>query len=163
MPGGTQTMDDWGPVFKTGGIAAIALAVVQALAKLIAWLLNWNKAREEGHAAELRAREEAVTAREVIYAEKLDNRISGLEDTVDRQAKVITELSKGYHSLRNVTLEVTVELRTHAPGSRALARAEAHLREIYPMYGQPVNHDISSFGDALDRLNKKGGQDDQEA
>lgn len=161
MTTGVARMDiDWGPIGTGGGILAGLLVGVQALARGIGWLLNWNDRRETNKSAELAAREAAVMARETAYAQKVEHRISGLEGQVEdlgarydaldgKHNRLLLKFSK----LRGYALEVTVELKQHNPQSAALARAEEYLRQTYSDYNanSPQNQELDA---ALKRLDE---------
>lgn len=156
---GAAQMDfDWGPLVKPGVVAT----VLCTLAGGIAWLLNWNQARENGRAAELRAREDAVFARENAYAEKVEERMAGLEAQLGVLDDKHARLLKKFNGLRGSLVEVTVELKVHSPGSAALARAEAHLEQTYPDYhGAPdptIRPAEAAIIEKLDRMHTEEGK-----
>lgn len=105
---------DWGGAFA-GFVAAAA-----ALAKGLAWLLNWNEARSDGREARLISWEHNLVNREKAYREEIEQQ---LHTTRVDLARVVGEVSV----LRGLLVQVTAELHRHAPESAVLAHVATVL------------------------------------
>lgn len=118
-------MNDFSAAAQAGGAFAVVLAAIGALAKALAWLLNWHGERSEGKSAELAEWQASLVAREKAYREGIEADLGELKGEVSKLRGDIGALG---HSL----LEVTVELRQLDPASAALARATAVLQKAFP-------------------------------
>lgn len=113
-------MDKWS-AGDWGGAFAGAVAVFAALAKGLAWRLDWNETRSSGREARLASWERSLVEREKIYREEIEQQLAGTRRDL---ARVVGELGV----LRAVLGEVTAELHRHAPESPVLAHAARALR-----------------------------------
>jgi hypothetical protein len=124
-------VDNWTAAAQAGGAFAIVLAGLAAIGKALAWLLNFHGERSDGKAADLRAWQASLTAREKDYRETLEGDLSDLKGQV---AQLRNDVGALGHSL----LEVTTELRDLDPASEALLRATLVLRRAFsPVYSMP--------------------------
>lgn len=109
---------------EVGGIFAGAIALIAAVGKGLAWLLNWQGERSDAKAARLRAWEDSLDRREKEARAAMELRFRGLEVAV-------IKLRRRTWAMRECLQEVTTELRVHAPDSAAADRAESMLRSAW--------------------------------
>jgi hypothetical protein len=119
-------MNDWGnAAVQAGGAFGVVVMVLAALGKGLAWLLNWHGERSDGRAAELKAWERSLVAREKEYRQTIEHQLGELKTEV--------KLLRGNVGALGVSLlEVTIELRVLDPASAALTKAAAVLRRAFP-------------------------------
>lgn len=136
-------MDNFTSAAQAGGAFALVLAVLGALAKGLAWLLNFHGERSDGKAAELAEWQASLVQREKAYREGIEADLGELKGEVSKLRGDIGALG---HSL----LEVTIELRELDPASAALARATAVLTRAFPPQFA-VPNDIATLAKRLDK------------
>lgn len=125
MAVGVVTMDDW-TAGDYGGAFAGAVAVLAALGKGLAWLLNWNGAREQRRAQRLADWEASLNKREQKYTAELESQFAEIKEEV-------AALRSQNAALGVSLLDVTAALRAKDPRNPALARAAAVLRLAFPL------------------------------
>lgn len=118
---------------EAGGIIAGSVALLYALGRGAAWLLNWKEARAQSRAAKLQAWHDELAAREA----KQDER------DVKYQLHIEGELSRQGAQLRRATLEIRVlrtafelvaePLRRLEPDNPSLMRANEMLLRAFPL------------------------------
>lgn len=151
---GVATMEDW-TAGDYGGAFAGVVAALAALGKGIAWLLNWQGAREDRRAAKLQAWEDSLTRREKEQREELERRFEQRDAAVADRDKAIDELRHQVGALGASLFDVTAALRTENPTSPALARAAASLRTAFPAeVDVPIG--LAELIATLDRKDEEG-------
>lgn len=104
---------------EVGGIFAGIVALLAAIGKGLAWAVGWADRRDENRAAKLKAWEESLNRRELDQRKATGVRLRAMETALTL--------------MRRALLDVTGELRQHAPRSEALANAELALRTAFPI------------------------------
>ena len=122
MKNGAIGMDNWSAGDWSGAFAGL-VAVLIALGKGLAWLVDWNRAGLTARDTRLQRWEESLVAREKAYREEIE---SQLEATRTELNRVEGRLS----AMTAVLAEVTAELRHHVSDSPALTRAIAALERM---------------------------------
>lgn len=145
-------MDDFGGREIAAWVVA-TLGTVGAAVKYLLGRVDSSYARKH---ADLETEEKRLQA----WRDSLDRREQG--ERLEREAR-LNKLEREVHHLRRdglvtrgVLLEVTVELRAHAPESGILERAEAHLRQKWPDYDAPTGEVPDSMASLLARLDEGG-------
>jgi thiazole synthase ThiGH ThiG subunit len=122
---------------EVGGVLAAVLAALGAIGGFVRWALGWGQSQTKLREAKLERWEKRLTDREIEYREKIEAELGQLRTDIARQsakhARQIAALRRHHAATRSVLLEVTVELRTHAPDSEALARAHHNLSLAFPL------------------------------
>src|SRR5690348_16553192 len=108
-------MNDW-TAGDYGGAFAGVVALLAALGKGIAWLLNWQGAREQRRSQRLAEWEASLVRREKEYREDLEHKFAAIEGEV-------AELDKQKNALGVALYDVTLALREKDPRHPALTRA----------------------------------------
>lgn len=139
------TMDQWTAGDWTGLVGGV-LAGLAALGKTLAWLLNWRDERNDGRETRLAKWEASLARRERDQRDEMEAKFDALEARLET-------LTGENHVLAASLIEVTSELRVHAPRSPALQRAAAALRMAFPL-----EHDFETL---LARLDKAGAGDER--
>ena len=134
-------MEDWTAGDYAGLFAGI-VAMLAALGKGIAWLLNWHGERSERRSARLAEWEASLDRREKEQRESLEHRFASLEHNYNRLRSDVT-------ALRGSLLEVTMELHALDPGSAAIAKAASVLAAAYPTI-EDIPPEMRELVDRLD-------------
>lgn len=115
---GAFTMDgfSWAEI---GGRAIGGAAVLAAIGRSLAWLLNWQGARDERKAARMREWEDSLIRREKDYREQIERKINSLERSMQRVCRVGSQLA---HALRR-----------HSPDEEVLRQWDIALRTAFPV------------------------------
>lgn len=133
--GGAQ-MENW-TTGQVGGLLAGVVAGLGALGGFVRWALGWGQSQAKLREAKLERWERRLTEREIEYRETIEAELAQLRAEIARQsvahAREIRALRQNHAETRSVLLDVTVELRVHAPDSEALARAHKNLSIAYPL------------------------------
>lgn len=117
---------------EVGGVLAGAIAILAAVGKALAWLLNWQGARREGKEERLRVWEASLDRREHDYREDIEKDLDELRAEAATLRGDVARTRTQQAAIGFLLLEVTLELRAHVPGSPALVRIAAVLRRVYP-------------------------------
>ncbi len=108
-----------------GGKAAGILAILVALGRGIAYLLNWQGARDERRAAKMREWEESLQRREREYRERIESDLEALHRDVASLRGTVARVC-------NAGAGLALELRKHDPDSAALERWQRVLQGAFP-------------------------------
>jgi hypothetical protein len=128
-----------------GGAFAGAVAGLAAIGKSLAWLLNWQGARENRRSQRLAEWETSLNKREREYRLELEGKFDAIECEV--------RTLRGRSTALAVTMiDVTADLRAVRPESPALARAAATLRIAFPIE-DGIPPEMAAL---LAQLNEKG-------
>ena len=104
---------------EAGGVIAGAIAILAALGKGMAWLLNWQGARADARAARLKVWEESLDRREREHREKTEGRLKAMESKVSAVSAAL--------------FEAIGELQRLDPASPVLAKARQVLQAEFPV------------------------------
>lgn len=133
---GTARMENW----SSGDLIAAAAAgggVLAAVAKALGWLIGLVDRRMARREARLNAWEEGLQAREKAYRKQIEDELDEVRAEMAQirreHATEIAALRDHHAQTREVLLDVTVELRVHAPRSEALSRAHKLLSLALPV------------------------------
>ena len=110
---------------EVGGVFAGFVALIAALGKGLAWLLDWDSKRTLAKEHRLRSWEISLDEREKEYREAIETKMADLEGEVLR-------LRTQQGALSFSLLEIAVAHRDKDPDSPALARAATMLRQAFP-------------------------------
>lgn len=113
-------------VGEVGGVFAGIVALLYAIGKGIAWLLNWNDARASTRTAKLDAWEVKLDKRETEFEAKTDARMTTMEHEM-------TAMGRENRALRTAFQRVAVRLQFFSPNDPALADAERILAQAIPL------------------------------
>lgn len=126
---GVARMEHW-TAGDYGGAFAGVVAALAALGKGLAWLLNWQGARDDRRSRRLGEWESSLNAREKEYREQLQAKFAAIEHSVD--------LLRTQNEALGVALsDVVDEVRRLEPASPVLARVHHLLRRAFP-----IEHDL---------------------
>lgn len=118
-------MDNWS-AGEAGGIFAGLVALLASIGGGIRWLLSWGDRRAQDREAKLSRWEESLITRERDYRVTMEREFA----LVKREMAV---LRRELDATRSVLVEVTAELRHHAPESEAMKRAEMLMHNAFPL------------------------------
>jgi uncharacterized coiled-coil protein SlyX len=113
-------MDDWS-AGDWGGAFAGVVAMLAAIGKGLAWLLDWNRAGLTSREMRLQRWEESLAGRERAYREEIEQHLAETRVELDKVERTVG-------LMRAVLAEVMTELRHHVPDSPALTRAADALK-----------------------------------
>lgn len=123
---------------EVGGVFAGAIALLAAVGKAIAWVLDWQGARDKAKAQRLEAWEASLDRRERDYREDIERDLEQLRAQSAAQAAELARMREQQAAIGFSLLEVTLELRANVPASPALVRIGAVLRRVFqPEHGIP--------------------------
>ena len=145
-------MSDTGGVSagEVGGIIAGAIAILAALGKGAAWLLNWKDARANSRSAKLQAWHDELTAREVKLDAEIASRLSRIEEAHASLVKNHFDVLIRFERQRNAYRVLAAEVIAVAPHSAALIQAQMILEEPMPVPAMPGGAELLDEIDAAD-------------
>ena len=115
---------------EVGGVLAGALALLAALGKALAWLLNWDGARKNDREGRLAAWEKSLVEREKDYRAEIEGRLDQVQKDL-AEAKVLAEvLNRNVSTLVIAVGDLASELEAHAPQALSLIRARKLLESL---------------------------------
>lgn len=140
-----------------GGKLAGVLAILVALGRGIAYLLNWQGARDERRAAKMREWETSLERREQEYRERIEADLRALHHDVATLRGTVARVC-------NAGAGLALELHARAPDNEALVRWQRVLQDAFPT--EPVlPADVSDLVVKLQRQarggRRKGGSRDE--
>lgn len=115
---------------EVGGIMAGALAVLAAMGKGLAWLLNWDGARKNDREARLAAWEQSLVNREKGYREEIEQRLDQVQHDLAEAKQLAEELNRNVSTLVIAVGDLAAELEAHAPQALSLIRARKLLESL---------------------------------
>ncbi len=124
-------------------MVAGAIAILAALGKGVAWLLNWKDARAKTRAAKLQAWHEELQTREKQQDERDRQYQQHIETQLRRQAVEIRVLRRAFEL-------VAEPLRRVEPDNPNLARAQAMLDRAFPL-DPALPEDLATLMAMIDR------------
>lgn len=131
---------------EAGGIIAGAVAVLYALGRGTAWLLNWKDARAQSRAAKLQAWHDELAKKEREQDERDKRYQQHIETQLRRQSIEIRVLRRAFEL-------VAEPLRRLEPDNPKLAQAQTMLDRAFPLdAGLPI--DMSAL---LSMIDEPGG------
>lgn len=131
---------------EAGGIIAGAVAVLYALGRGTAWLLNWRDARAQSRAAKLQAWHDELAKKEQDQDERDRRYQQHIETQLRRQSIEIRVLRRAFEL-------VAEPLRRLEPDNPKLAQAQAMLDRAFPLdAGLPID-----MGMLLSMIDEPGG------
>lgn len=117
---------------EIGGIFAGLVALLAALGKAAAWLLNWNDARVNSRSAKLQRWHEELTERETRIDAQVNARLNTLETSYERLNDAHSVVLQRLDRSRMAYRVIAAELIEIAPHSAALVQAQMILTEPFP-------------------------------
>lgn len=122
---------------EVGGVVAGVIALVAAIGKGLAWLLNWNEARTSNRQARLEKWEASLVERERSYREEIEarleqaeERLQHAEDKTATMATTIANLRSNQAALTIAVVDLATDLDVHAPTSPVLLGVIRSLRKL---------------------------------
>jgi len=115
---------------EVGGIMAGIIAGGAAVAKGIAWLLNWNDARRGEKEDRLATWEKSLAEREKAYREEIEHRLDQVQADLAKANGVAERLNYTVSTLVVAVEDLTSELESHAPQALSLIRARRLLQSL---------------------------------
>lgn len=116
-----------------GGVFAGLVAILYALGKGAAWVLNWKEARENTRSAKLDAWHRELAEREAKLDAEIETRLNRVEQDHATLVKNHTEVLIRFERSRAGYRVIAAELISLAPHSAALIQATAILKEALPI------------------------------
>ncbi|MEV5033692.1 hypothetical protein MRBLMC3_002929 [Sphingobium sp. LMC3-1-1.1] len=111
---------------EAGGQVAGALAILYAVGKAFAWIINWRDTREQTRAAKMQAWHDELKSREDALDRKIEDRMASFEHQVGELTRVVDKWRLAFHL-------VAAELLQRDPQSKALLQAQRILSEAFPL------------------------------
>lgn len=111
---------------ELGGRFAGGAVVLAAVGKGLAWLLNWQGARDERKAARMREWEDSLIRREKDYREHIEKELSDMRTGFAR-------LERNMQRVCTVGAQMAQSLRQHSPDDEVLRRWDTVLRAAVPL------------------------------
>ncbi len=118
---------------EAGGIIAGAIALLAALGKGAAWLINWKDARANSRSAKLQVWHDELAAREAKLDAETESRLSRIEEEHQGLVKNHFALLIRFERQRNAYRILAAEVIAVAPHSAALIQAQMILDEPLPV------------------------------
>ena len=115
---------------EVGGWIGGAIAVLAALGKGLAWLLNWNEARRDDKENKLKVWEDSLLKREMAYRTEIERRLNEVQEELAETKDVADKQSHRITTLIYAVEDLADELKRHAPEAPALARAKRLLSTL---------------------------------
>lgn len=145
-------MSDTGGVSagEVGGIIAGAIALLAAMGKGAAWVLNWKDARANSRSAKLQVWHDELTAREAKLDAEIASRLQRIEEKYERLEQNHFDVLLRCERHRNAYRVLAAELIQVAPHSAALIQASMILEEPLPVPSMPGAPELLGEIDAAD-------------
>ncbi|NYT43096.1 hypothetical protein HZY97_20140 [Sphingomonas sp. R-74633] len=118
---------------EVGGIIAGAIAILAALGKGAAWLLNWKDARANSRSAKLQVWHDELTSREAKLDAEIASRLTRIEEKYERLEQHHFDVLIRFERQRNAYRVLAAEVIAVAPHSAALIQAQMILEEAMPV------------------------------
>ncbi len=111
---------------EAGGIFAGIVALLYAVGKGLAWVVNWRDARALTRSAKLDKWHDELEEKEKLLAAKIEQRMTAFETQVTEMGKAVNKWRMAFHM-------VAAELLQRNPHSMALMQAQKILAEDFPL------------------------------
>lgn len=127
---------------EIGGIFAGVVALLAAIGKGAAWLLNWNEARANSRSAKLQAWHDELAQREAKLDDDINDRLAVLEASYQRLSDQHVVVLQRFDRSQMAYRLIAAELIEIAPHSAALVQAQMILAQPFPAEALPGSADI---------------------
>lgn len=131
---------------EIGGRFAGGAVVLAAVGRSLAWLLNWQGARDERKAARMREWEDSLIRREKDYREQIEREITELRGEV-------AEAKRNMQRVCRIGTQVAQKLRQHSPDEDVLRMWDLALRTAFPL--EDEEDDLSALAREVDEARRR--------